>query len=194
MSAVYWNTQARNTVSVTPKRTSDAVKSEDDLKTDITAHKNRLKTFSQFMGLKSGGDLSNNHHSLVQRGPSGAAKPNMSVFEFWPLNVKIRIREGGGCNPQRGCCFSPLLVTGSGHSLLSHPENISISKYESLKIYLIYTLGFVLQKPARYLHGGKHAAARCRVRPDTITVSACGKLSTHSSLTFGSKWNILSEK
>lgn len=82
MSAVYWNTQARNTVSVTPKRTSDAMKSEDNLKTDIKVHKNRLKTFSQFMGLKSGGDLSNNHQSRVQRGQSSAAKPNMSVFGF----------------------------------------------------------------------------------------------------------------
>lgn len=56
--------------------------------------------------------------------------------------------------------------TGPAHSPLSHPENISFSYYESRKIYLIYTPGFVLQKRARYEHGGRlqHAAQRCHVR------------------------------
>lgn len=67
---------------------------------------------------------------------------------------------GGGCNPQCGCLFYPLIVTAPAHSPLSHPENMSISKYESLKIYLIYTPGHLLQTLSCYLHGGrlKHAA------------------------------------
>ena len=114
----------------------------------------------------------------------------MSVFEIWPLNATMRIR-GGLCNPQCDCLFYPLIVAGPIGFLLSHPENISISKYSILKIYLIYRPGILLEKLACYLHWDRlHCWKVLCVRRDTVIVSACDKMSSFNSLTFGSKCNI----